>query len=171
MCLSKRLLSGLKMFRNLLLIIFTFIINFNAIAQGVDNGAISGSNETTSTSALDAGGVKGSLGVNSNQAENKGILIDQARGTRITNNEDKKESIKDKNLPEEKKSKEPNNKSDNKSYVDMQQTNFQKFAYQATGQNLPIYGVNLLGGQVILPFCKGVRSRNVMQPWLVSASV
>ena len=147
MCLSKRLLSGLKMFRNLLLIIFTFIINFNAIAQGVDNGAISGSNETTSTSALDAGGVKGSLGVNSNQAENKGILIDQARGTRITNNEDKKESIKDKNLPEEKKSKEPNNKSDNKSYVDMQQTNFQKFAYQATGQNLPIYGVNLLGGQ------------------------
>jgi DNA replication protein DnaC len=26
-------------------------------------------------------------------------------------------------------------------------------------------------GQVILPFCKGVRSRNVMQPWQVSASV
>jgi hypothetical protein len=24
---------------------------------------------------------------------------------------------------------------------------------------------------VILPFCKGVRSRNVMQPWPVSASV
>ena len=28
-----------------------------------------------------------------------------------------------------------------------------------------------LSWKVILPFCKGVRSRNVMQPWLVSASV
>ena len=27
------------------------------------------------------------------------------------------------------------------------------------------------GELVILPFCKGVRSRNVMQPWPVSASV
>ena len=27
------------------------------------------------------------------------------------------------------------------------------------------------GDTVILPFCKGVRSRNVMQPWPVSASV
>jgi hypothetical protein len=27
------------------------------------------------------------------------------------------------------------------------------------------------GVPVIVPFCKGVRSRNVMQPWPVSASV
>ncbi|CAN1572935.1 hypothetical protein MCEMAEM4_03417 [Burkholderiaceae bacterium] len=39
-----------------------------------------------------------------------------------------------------------------------------------TAEDLPAY-IARRGGVVILPFCKGARSRNVMQPWPVSASV